>query len=126
MLYAGTNKETPDLINIHFVDRTLLEATVEEALLNAECDALGDSSADLVDILTSNALAECSSNDIVAEGKGLVGNLTGAEILRGKGGNESGRLALGVVLGVNRTLVEGSHHVGCKLSADDTALSILV
>lgn len=108
------------------LDGSLLKATGLEALINTKSNALRDSLPDLVDILTGDALAEGSSNDIVAQRNKFISDLTSSKVLSCKGSNEGSGLAVGVELCVDRSLVEGSHHVGCKLSADNTTLAILV
>ena len=101
-----------------------MNTALVQALLNAKGNALGDGSPDSLDVLTGDDLAESGSDDVVAQGKGLIGNLTGAEVLSREGGNKGGGLAVGVELSVDGADVEGGHHVGLELGADDAAVAL--
>lgn len=105
---------------------TLLDTTLAQALLDTQSDASGDGSPDLLNILSGNALPKGSSDDIVAQGKGLIGNLASTEVFGSKGCDKGSRLAVWVVLDVHGTLGEDGHHVGGQFGADDAALAVLV
>lgn len=100
---------------------TLLDVALLQARIDTKGDAGRNSSADHLDILAVDALAKGSSDEIVAKGKGLVGDLAGAKVLRGEAGDEDGVGAVRVELAVDGALVEGGHHVGAELGADDAA-----
>lgn len=102
----------------------LPEAALIEALLDTESDVGGDGIAHSFDVLASDDLAEGGRDNIVAERKGLVGDLTSAKVLSVEGSDEGGRLAVWVVLGVDGADIEGGHHVGLELGADDASVAI--
>lgn len=102
----------------------LLEAALLKALLDTESNVDGDGIAHSIDVLAGNDLAKSGRDDVVAESKGLIGDLAGTKVLGGEGGDEGGGLAVWVELGVDGADVEGGHHVGSELGADDASLAI--
>jgi hypothetical protein len=97
-----------------------------QALLNAQSNALGNGSPDSFDVLTSNDLTESGSDDVVAQGKGLIGDLAGAKVLSRKGSDKGGRLAVRVKLGVDGADVERGHHIRAEFGADHTAIALSI
>jgi hypothetical protein len=110
----------------YILDGSLLDATGLKTLFNAQSNAPRNSLADLVDILAGDALTKGSSDNIVAQRHKLIGDLASAKVLSRKGSDEGSGFAVRVELSVDGTLIEGSHHVGCELGADNTTLAILV
>lgn len=108
------------------LDGTLGNAALLEALVDAQGNALGDGLANEVNVRTGDALTKGGGNNIVGKSESLILNLTSAEVLSGEGSNKGSRVAVRVELGVDGALVEGSHHVGAKLGADNAAGAILV
>jgi hypothetical protein len=80
------------------LDRSLGDLALGEALVDALGDASRDGSTDLVNITALEDLAESSINDVVAESKGLIGDLAGAKILRRERRDEGSVGAVRVVL----------------------------
>lgn len=102
----------------------LLDPALLEALLNTKGNASRDSLPDLLNVLSTEGLAESGKQHTIAESKGLVGDLARTEVLGSEGGDKLSGLAVRVVLGVNRALVEGCHHALGQLSANDAALAL--
>lgn len=99
-------------------------ATGLQALLNTVGNAGRDSSPDTIDISTINALTKGSAHDVIAESKGLVGDLARAEVLAVEGSNEHGVGAIGIELGVDAALVEGGHLIGIERVENNPALAV--
>lgn len=83
-----------------YLEGSLLDTALLEALIDAKGNALGNGSPDAVDVLAGDALSEGGSDQIVGEGESLVNNLTGTEVFSCESSYEGGRVAIGVILSV--------------------------
>lgn len=108
------------------LERALGDLALLQALLDAERDASGDALADGLDVFAGDGLAESGGEDVIREGKAVVGDLASAEVLAVEAGDEDHVLAVRVELGVDGALVERRHLELLDGVGDDAALAVSV
>lgn len=115
-------------LGIFLLNRAISLSLGDLALLHTGIDLRSNTSrqgsSNSVNIGSRNGVAQLRGDDIVGQGKRLIGHEAKAAILVGEDGQCGDFVAIRVDLGVQSSLVKDGHHVGADLVADDTLLAI--